>query len=133
MYGWCIIPNHLHLALRNAGKLLLSEIIRDFKKYTSVALLKAITANQQESRKEWMLELFRDAAESSNKHQKYKFWQNHYHPVELSDNDKQQRCIDYIHRNPVEAGFVSEPEQYIYSSALDYSGKKGLLDIKFIE
>jgi len=35
--------------------------------------------------------------------------------------------------NPVEAGFVDEPEHYLYSSARDYSGKKGLIDISFIE
>jgi putative transposase len=40
--------------------------------------------------------------------------------------------LNYIHYNPVEAGFVDEPEKYWYSSAVDYSGGKGLLDILFI-
>ncbi len=80
-----------------------------------------------------MLEIFQQAAIKSNKHKKYQFWQNQYHPIELSDKDRQQRCLDYIHYNPVKAGIVSDPEQYIYSSAIDYAGSKGLLDIKFME
>ena len=41
--------------------------------------------------------------------------------------------LAYIHNNPVEAGIVDEPESYLYSSARDYAGRKGLLDIEFIE
>lgn len=125
IYAWCIMSNHLQHPRQ--------DIIRDFKKYTSVALVRAIASNERESRKTWLLKIFKMAAASSNKHQKYRFWQNQYHPVELSDNDKQQRCLDYIHNNPVEAGMVREPEQYVYSSATDYSGGKGLLAVKFIE
>jgi len=41
--------------------------------------------------------------------------------------------LDYLHNNPVEAGFVSEPQDYLYSSARDYCGEKGLLDIVLLE
>jgi REP-associated tyrosine transposase len=44
-----------------------------------------------------------------------------------------QQKLDYIHNNPVESGFVDQPEDYLYSSARDYAGGKGLLDIMFIE
>jgi hypothetical protein len=36
--------------------------------------------------------------------------------------------INYIHYNPVEEGLVYRPEDYVYSSARDYSGEKGLLN-----
>ena len=35
--------------------------------------------------------------------------------------------IRYVHNNPVDAGMVFRPEDYMYSSAVDYSGEKGLL------
>jgi hypothetical protein len=35
--------------------------------------------------------------------------------------------IHYIHNNPVEAGLVNYPEEYLYSSARDYAGMAGLL------
>ena len=36
--------------------------------------------------------------------------------------------INYIHQNPVEEGYVFKPEEYRYSSAVDYAGVKGMLD-----
>jgi hypothetical protein len=39
--------------------------------------------------------------------------------------------LNYIHQNPVRAGIVVQPEHYLYSSALDYSGGKGLINISF--
>lgn len=40
--------------------------------------------------------------------------------------------LNYIHQNPVRAGIVSEPEHYLYSSALAYCGGKGLIEIDFL-
>ncbi|WP_367768869.1 hypothetical protein AB3G33_10045 [Flavobacterium sp. WC2421] len=39
-----------------------------------------------------------------------------------------QQKIDYVHNNPVEEGLVYKPEDYVYSSAIDYAGEKGLID-----
>lgn len=39
--------------------------------------------------------------------------------------------VDYIHMNPVVAEIVAEPHHYLYSSAIDYSGRKGLIDVIF--
>ena len=36
--------------------------------------------------------------------------------------------INYIHNNPVEQGLVFRPEDYVYSSVIDYNGEKGVLD-----
>jgi len=41
--------------------------------------------------------------------------------------------LQYLHFNPVAAGFVQEPHHWKYSSAIDYSRGKGLLDIRFIQ
>jgi REP-associated tyrosine transposase len=40
--------------------------------------------------------------------------------------------MDYLHNNLPEAGFVDEPEGYLYSSASDYAGNKGLIDIELL-
>lgn len=40
--------------------------------------------------------------------------------------------VDYIHQNPVTSGFVTEDYYWKYSSAIDYSGGKGLLEIDLI-
>ena len=40
--------------------------------------------------------------------------------------------INYIHNNPVEAGLVERPEQYFFSSAVDYAGKKGPVKVSIL-
>ncbi|HRH49822.1 MAG TPA: hypothetical protein PLP23_13795 [Panacibacter sp.] len=41
---------------------------------------------------------------------------------------------DYLHDNPVTAGFVEKPEDWLYSSAKDYyMGKKVIIDISLID
>jgi hypothetical protein len=37
--------------------------------------------------------------------------------------------LDYIHQNPVKRGYVDEPEHWRYSSARNYAGRKGLVEV----
>jgi len=133
LYAWCLMTNHIHLIVGRKGKEKIEDIIRDFKKYTSVHICRAIEGNDRESRKSWMLNIFRMAAKESKKHMNYKFWQNEYHPVELVDNYMIEQKLDYVHENPVKEGIVERPEDYLYSSARDYAGIKGLLEIEFMD
>ncbi|MEX0967844.1 MAG: transposase [Bacteroidia bacterium] len=97
------------------------------KRHTATKLRELIQMHPQESRREWMLWMM-ERAEKKNKHNKgFQFWQQHNNPIELSTNEMIQQKLDYIHVNPVKAGLVAEPHHWLYSSALDYSGGKGLL------
>jgi putative transposase len=60
------------------------------------------------------------------------FWQQHNKPIELWSNEVILQKMNYIHQNPVESGFVSEPHHWKYSSAIDYSGGKGLIDLVYL-
>ncbi|MDX2196727.1 MAG: transposase [Cytophagales bacterium] len=138
VYAWCIMTNHVHFIIGRkeieTEKVIgLETIVRDFKKYTSVFICRSIESNPQESRKEWILWMLKRAAEKSKKHQKYMFWNNDYHPIELSNANITKQKLDYLHNNPVKSGIVDEIWEYRYSSARDYCGKKGLLDIILIE
>ena len=44
-----------------------------------------------------------------------------------------QKKLDYIHNNPVTAGYVAEPHHWLWSSARDYLGENGLLEIDRID
>lgn len=132
IYAWCLMTNHIHLIVGREGTVKLEDIIRDFKKYTSVQVCRAIEENHQESRRRWLLWMFRQTALKSKKHQKYCFWQQEYHPVELSSNQMMNQKLTYIHDNPVVAGIVESAEDYLYSSAKDYAGRKGLIKVEFI-
>ncbi len=63
----------------------------------------------------------------------FQFWQQDNHPEELITNEFIEQKLDYIHNNPVSAGLVDELKHYRYSSARDYAGGKGLLDVVLIE
>jgi len=132
LYAWCIMTNHLHLIISSKSGVKQEDIIRDFKKHTSKQLLKMIETNDHESRKNWMLWIFKKAGEKNSNNKYYQFWRQDNHPIELSTNRMMQHRLDYLHNNPVEAGIVDEPQHYLYSSARDYCGMQGLLDIEFI-
>ena len=133
LYAWCIMTNHLHLIISSVDGVKQEDIIRDFKKYTSKQLLKTIKENKQESRRNWMLWIFKKAGEKNSNNKNYQFWQQDNHPIELSTNAMMEQRLEYLHNNPVVAGIVDEPEHYVYSSARDYAGIKGLLDLVYIE
>lgn len=126
--AWCIMTSHVHLIFRSAKGEHPANMLGDFKRFTSKAIIKAIQKNPQESRKEFLMDQFREAGEKSANVKNYQFWRHDNKPIELWSNAVIQEKIDYIYKNPVEAGFVFKPEHFIYSSALDYAGDKGLLD-----
>jgi REP element-mobilizing transposase RayT len=128
VYGWCIMTSHVHLIIGTQGEKL-ENIMRDMKSHTSRTIKKAIKDNIQESRREWMLWMMERAGKKNSNNKSFQFWQQDNHPIELTNNLIAQQKLDYIHNNPVEAGFVNRPEDYVYSSAIDYSGEKGLLEI----
>jgi hypothetical protein len=63
---------------------------------------------------------------------KRQFWQEHNKPIELWSAAAIDQKLNYIHQNPVEAGLVLEPSHWKYSSAIDYSDGKGLLEIDYL-
>lgn len=132
IYAWVIMSNHVHLVIRTR-KEPLEGIMRDLKSHTSREILKNIKENPQESRREWMLWMFERAGVKNSNNEKSQFWQQNNRPAELNrepfDLDQSLR---YIHENPVEAGLVSDAEDYNYSSAMDYAGEKGLVKVELL-
>ena len=127
IFSWVIMSNHIHLLCRSSNDNL-SGTIRDFKKFTSKAFTERME-NSDESRKEWMLRLFKHAAGRQNKTGNYQVWTHENHAIEVYGNSFIQSKVDYIHNNPVQAGLVRNPEDYKYSSACSYADQEGLLEI----
>ena len=127
IYSYVIMSNHIHLIASADEGFNLSDALRDFKKFTSKKLLAEIESNHKESRKSWMLWIFKSAGANNSNNKKYQFWQQDNRPIQLSTNEMIDQRLVYIHNNPVVEGLVAEPEHYLFSSAIDYTGKKGLL------
>lgn len=129
IHGWVIMSNHVHCMLSSKiGKL--SDTIRDFKRHTSKQIIESIQT-ENESRREWMLHQLKYFASRHKRNQMYQVWTHENHPIELRGEMFDQR-LAYIHNNPVKAGIVWNPEDYMYSSSIDYCGGKGLIGIDYI-
>ena len=70
------------------------------------------------------------AGKYNSNNEKYQFWQQNNHPIQLSTQVMINQRLDYLHNNPVEAGAVNYPPDYLYSSAKDYyTEEKDLLPV----
>ncbi|MGN7987731.1 REP-associated tyrosine transposase [Pedobacter sp. 22226] len=130
IYAWCLMPSHLHMIVSAEENYRLSDIIRDFKKFTSKKIIRTIV-EIKESR-EWLLDKFSFAGRTNIKNKEYKFWQDGFYPIALYSNEFKDQKLDYIHNNPIESGIVSEAEHYNYSSAINYAGGLGLLEVVYL-
>jgi len=131
--AWCIMSNHIHLII-DSEQQKIEDIIRDLKRHTSKAILKAILKNPQESRSDyWVMWMFERAGQRNSNNQNYQFWQQNNQPIILDSNFKMDQKLDYLHKNPVLEGYVLELEHYIYISAVDYTGVRGMIPITFIQ
>ena len=132
IYAWCIMTNHVHL-IASSHKSPLNQIMRDHKAYTSRSFHDMLLRNQSESRKNWMLKMMKHAGCQNRGPQTFQFWQPYNHQILLDDAEIAMQKLEYIHMNPVKAGFVRKAEDYLYSSAVDYEGGKGLVEIQKLE
>ena len=128
--AYCIMSNHIHL-IASSQNSDLNFIIRDFKKHTSKQLITAINRTS-ESRKVWLLKKFKFASDRVKRGRNYKIWKDGFHPVELNTNMMLEERLDYVHNNPVDAGIVWSPEDYVYSSASNYQDKETILKVEFL-
>lgn len=68
-----------------------------------------------------------------NKKIKYfKVWQHGNDAQEIHTTAFLEEKMNYKHNNPVKAELVAKPEDYLYSSAMDYAGEKGLVEIMLV-
>jgi REP element-mobilizing transposase RayT len=132
IYAYCLMTNHLHLLVSAQHPAVLPNVIRDFKKHTNKQIIKLIT-DEPESRKDWMLYRFQYNAKYNSRVQDYKVWQDGYHGIACDNINTLTQKLDYIHNNPVRAGIVTLPEYYQYSSALNYAGEEGMMEVLLLD
>jgi putative transposase len=132
LYAYCIMTSHVHLII-GSNKEPMQNIIRDLKRHTSEMLRNAIETNSTESRKEWMLQMMKHAGTINTNNRTFQLWRQDNRPIELRDEERLYQKLKYIHYNPVEAGFVEKEEDWLYSSAKNYYGLKGVIEVILIE
>lgn len=134
IYSWCLMSSHLHLVVRAKDGTAPAYFERDFKKFTTPVVLKAVET-EADMRKDWMMERFEAFANSFGRMEKFHLWQNCSSPLRVDCADPKTLLdqINHIHENPVRDRIVEHPENYIYSSARDYAGMKGLVQVRVVQ
>jgi len=130
LFAWVLMSNHAHLLAQSKNGDI-SGLIRDIKRHTSKAIIEYIQ-NERESRRNWILKIFSEAASKTNRNKDYQVWTHENHCVQVYTDTFVREKLEYIHNNPVRAGIVALPEHYIYSSAKNYAGEKGLLEVEIL-
>ena len=135
LYAYVIMSNLLHIiASAKEESIGLSGIIRDFKKFTSKEMITWMLATKKESRRHWMLDIFKSYGLKTYRNEVFQIWNHDSHPYLLISPQHIKQKLDYIHNNPVKAGLVRKAEDYIYSSSGNYAGRTdNILEITFLD
>jgi len=131
VWAYVIMSNHVHV-LFEASKSNLSDVVRDFKRHTASQILKAIKESN-ESRKDWMIKRFEFAARSNKRTNDIQFWTHENHAIEIYSHKFLCQKMAYIHNNPVRAGLVLNPSEWMYSSQSNYMDKESIIKIDLID
>jgi REP element-mobilizing transposase RayT len=127
IFGYCIMPSHVHLIVQSQIRPL-GSTIRYLKKYTASQMIHIVNSNDIYS---GHLKVFQAEADKIKRNKNTKVWQDGFHPEIIFSNKFFFQKLNYIHNNPVVAGLVSLPEEYYYSSARNYAGLNAPLEIIF--
>lgn len=122
LYGYVILENHLHFVAQAPQ---LDKCVGSFKSYTAQRLIKLL----QQHRAERILQRLRFTKRAHKRDREYQFWQEGSHAEMVFNEVIMRQKLDYIHHNPVKRGYVDLPEHWRYSSARNYQGQAGLLEI----
>ncbi|PBQ21077.1 transposase [Pseudomonas congelans] len=123
LFGYVVLENHLHFVAQAPA---LDKCVSSFKSFTARRIIDALESANAES----TLERLRFVKRMHKTDRVYQIWQEGAH-AELVWNEKVMRQkLDYIHHNPVKRGYVDVGEHWRYSSARDYEGQRGLIDIQ---
>ncbi len=141
IYAYCIMHSHIHLMCKATKGFILSDVMRDFKKYTSKKIIQTIKDEPdpsdselaKQSRREWLLAYFEKVCEHLKRDQSYKVWQDGYHAEIIETNRFIKQKVNYIHNNPVKDKVVTLPEDYYFSSARNYAGLENELDVEVLD
>ena len=122
IYGYVILENHLHWIAQAHD---LNRQVANFKSYTAKMLIDYFEQHHAEK----ILQQFHFYKKNYKKDRLHQVWEEGSHPQLLQNHAMLLQKLEYIHFNPVKRGYVDKPECWRYSSARNYLGQQGLIEI----
>jgi len=123
LYAYVILENHIHIVAQSDD---IAKSMAKFKRHTARALLNLL----QERNVKTILDQLKFYKKTHKTDRKYQVWQEGLQPKLIQNDATMISKINYIHHNPVKRGYVDEATHWRYSSARDYEGINGLLEIE---
>jgi len=113
LYGFVIMPKHIHVVWRMRGGHKLSNVQRDFLKFTS----QQIKFDLRDANSPLLYQFEKDGSD-----RQFQFWQRKSLSKNIYNRKVFEQKLDYIHLNPLQEKWqlVEQPEDYKYSSAKYY-------------
>lgn len=123
IYAYVILENHLHMIIQSDD---LDNSIKKFKSFTAKEILKLLHTHNVKTILD-QLAFYKKAHKIDSK---YQLWQEGSAPKLIQSDAMMIERINYIHNNPVKRGYVDEAKHWRYSSARDYEGIEGLIEVE---
>ena len=121
VYGYVVMPEHVHLLLSEPEHGTLAEAIHYLKLSFAKRLRSRTTAQVSVQKKDANL----------GHRQPNSFWQKRYYDRNVRDAREFSVKLRYLHRNPVKRGLVKEPGDWKWSSFRHYAFReKGVVEIE---
>lgn len=108
VYGFVIMPNHIHLIWQMRRGHERQNVQRDFLKFTAQSIKEDLKKNHPPVLKDFRV---------NAKDRTYQFWERNPLSVDIYSEQVAWQKLNYLHFNPVKAGLCLWPEEYRYSSA----------------
>ena len=124
LYGYVIMEEHLHFMASAEQP---DQCLSGFMEQTARQILNYLEDQQLERF------LMRLACNEADMQRRFGFWQKPPEIEEIVNVEMMRRTLDYIHINPVKRGYVDRAEHWRYSSAKNYAGEVGLIEVNFFE
>ena len=125
IYAYVLMDNHFHIMVAGPN---LSNIFRSIKRHSA----RRIVQQAEIDGRDWLLDCIRSNKKTYKRDSLRQVWQEGLHPKYILDNSMARQKINYIHQNPVKAGFVSRPENWRYSSAGNYLHGHGVMEVEVL-
>ena len=122
LHAYVILENHLHIVLRSDD---LRKSMESFKKFTAREILNLLRRENATT----ILDQLAFYKKAHRKEKSFQVWEEGYQPKLIQSEAMLKMKIDYIHYNPVKRGYVDKAIHWRYSSARDYKGGYGLIEI----
>ncbi len=120
LWGWVIMPEHVHLLLWPKPGYRTQTILADIKRPVGQQAIRWLEVNRPD---------FLERLTVRNRNRSYhRFWQaGPGQDRNIYDPNAAHQVLEYIHNNPVRRSLVELPEQWQWSSAQDWAGGKDVL------